>query len=255
MVGAPAARHRAQSLGEEIANSISHGTGFLAALIALPVLVIGAARHGAAAIVGAGVFAATMALLYLTSTLYHALAPNRAKRVLPDSRPRCDIPPHRRDLHAFHTGRSLGTLGLDALRAHLGPRRGRNCTQIGRGSSIPPDFDWVLRGHGMVDSGRGKAVVARDVRVGPLLARGRRCHVHGGSWILCRQADAVRPFCVAPVRTRGHGVSLHCRAAVRGLTGAFALRPRASHPRGVVPHPRPARAGRVTLHPYQQTGF
>ena len=81
MVGAPAARHRAQSLGEEIANSISHGTGFLAALIALPVLVIGAARHGAAAIVGAGVFAATMALLYLTSTLYHALAPNRAKRL------------------------------------------------------------------------------------------------------------------------------------------------------------------------------
>ena len=80
MVGAPAARHRAQSLGEEIANSISHGTGFLVALIALPVLVIGAARHGAAAIVGAGVFAATMALLYLTSTLYHALAPNRAKR-------------------------------------------------------------------------------------------------------------------------------------------------------------------------------
>jgi len=81
VVEAPAVRHRAQSLGEEIANSISHGTGFLAALIGLPVLVIDAVRHGAAAIVGAGVFAATMALLYLTSTLYHALAPNRAKRV------------------------------------------------------------------------------------------------------------------------------------------------------------------------------
>jgi hemolysin III len=81
VVEAPAVRHRAQSLGEEIANSISHGTGFLAALIALPVLVLGAVRHGAGAIIGAGVFAATMALLYLTSTLYHALAPNRAKRV------------------------------------------------------------------------------------------------------------------------------------------------------------------------------
>ena len=82
MIEAPAVlRHRAQSLGEEIANSISHGTGFLAALIALPVLVIDAGRHGAAAIVGAGVFAATVALLYLTSTLYHALALNRAKRV------------------------------------------------------------------------------------------------------------------------------------------------------------------------------
>ena len=81
MVAAPIVRHRTQSRGEEIANSISHGTGFLAALIALPVLVLAAIRHGTAASVGAGVFAATMALLYLTSTLYHALAPNRAKRV------------------------------------------------------------------------------------------------------------------------------------------------------------------------------
>ena len=77
----PAVPKRRQSLGEEIANSISHGTGFLAALIALPVLVTSAMRHGAAATVGAGVFGVTMALLYLTSTLYHALAPNRAKRV------------------------------------------------------------------------------------------------------------------------------------------------------------------------------
>lgn len=81
MVEAPAVRHRAQSLGEEIANTISHGTGFLAALVAIPVLLLSAAPDGPAAMVGAGVFAATMTLLYLTSTLYHALAPNRAKRV------------------------------------------------------------------------------------------------------------------------------------------------------------------------------
>jgi len=81
MVKAPTVGYRAQSLGEEIANSISHGAGFLAALIALPVLVIGAVRHGAVAILGAGVFAATMALLYLASTLYHALTPNRGKHV------------------------------------------------------------------------------------------------------------------------------------------------------------------------------
>ena len=78
---APAVLNRGQSLGEEIANSISHGTGFLAALIAFPVLVLGAARHGPAAVIGAAAFAATTLLLYLTSTLYHALAPNRAKHV------------------------------------------------------------------------------------------------------------------------------------------------------------------------------
>lgn len=74
-------QHRPQSLGEEIANSVSHGVGFLAALAALPVLVIGAVPNGAAAVVGAVIFAVTAALLYLTSTLYHALAPNRAKRL------------------------------------------------------------------------------------------------------------------------------------------------------------------------------
>lgn len=78
---AAAGRHRQQSPGEELANSISHGAGFLAALVAIPVLVLNAAPHGAAAIVGAGIFAGTMTLLYLTSTLYHALAPNRAKRI------------------------------------------------------------------------------------------------------------------------------------------------------------------------------
>lgn len=81
MVEAPGGPPRAQSVGEEVANSISHGTGFLAALIALPVLVLAAVPHGAAAVVGASVFGTTVALLYLTSTLYHALAPNRAKRV------------------------------------------------------------------------------------------------------------------------------------------------------------------------------
>jgi hemolysin III len=74
-------RRRPQNLGEEIANSVSHGAGFLASLAMLPVLVIGALNDGAAAVVGAAIFGATVALLYLTSTIYHALPANRAKRV------------------------------------------------------------------------------------------------------------------------------------------------------------------------------
>ena len=65
---------RSQTPGEELANSISHGIGLIAALIALPVLVLSAARQGSTeTIIGAAVFACTMVLLYLTSTLYHAL--------------------------------------------------------------------------------------------------------------------------------------------------------------------------------------
>ena len=82
MSKALASQERTQSFGEEIANSISHGVGLLAAIIAAVVLVFSASQQdGAARIVGTSVFAATMVLLYLTSTLYHALPRNRAKRV------------------------------------------------------------------------------------------------------------------------------------------------------------------------------
>ncbi|HYL88178.1 MAG TPA: hemolysin III family protein [Burkholderiales bacterium] len=82
MVGALAFQERPQSLGEEIANSVSHGLGLLATLAAFPILVTAASRRGdAAGIVGASVFATTMVLLYLTSTLFHALPTCRAKRV------------------------------------------------------------------------------------------------------------------------------------------------------------------------------
>jgi hemolysin III len=72
---------REQSRGEEIANSISHGVGLVAALAATPFLIAHAVRLGDAEfIVGARVFAATMVLLYLASTLYHALPRGKAKR-------------------------------------------------------------------------------------------------------------------------------------------------------------------------------
>jgi hemolysin III len=77
-----AANKRVQSREEEFANSLSHGLGLVAAVVATPFLIQHAVRHGEPAfIVGAGIFAATMVLLYLASTLYHALPFGRAKRV------------------------------------------------------------------------------------------------------------------------------------------------------------------------------
>lgn len=71
---------RPQSPAEEIANSLSHGIGLLAALAAMPVLIVAATRHGYAAnLVGATVYGATMVMLYLSSTIYHALPPGSAK--------------------------------------------------------------------------------------------------------------------------------------------------------------------------------
>lgn len=74
-------RERQQSLGEEIANSISHGMALLAAVAAAPFLVVASVRQGDAIdIAAASVFAASMVLLYFTSMLYHALPAVRAAR-------------------------------------------------------------------------------------------------------------------------------------------------------------------------------
>jgi hemolysin III len=75
-------RHE-QSIKEEIANSISHGIGLVAAVFALPFLVAAAAVRGRpSSMVGAVVFGLTVILLYLISTIYHALPKSAAKRIL-----------------------------------------------------------------------------------------------------------------------------------------------------------------------------
>lgn len=72
---------RPQSLGEEIANSITHGAGLLAAAAALPLLLLaGSGPRDVWQIVGVAVFGAALVLLYLASTLYHALPVSGAKR-------------------------------------------------------------------------------------------------------------------------------------------------------------------------------
>ena len=66
--------------GERLANSLSHGVGFMFALAATPILIIGAANRGSAAdVVGSSVFAATLVVLYLASTWYHAVPAGRLK--------------------------------------------------------------------------------------------------------------------------------------------------------------------------------
>ena len=71
-----------QSLGEEIANSVSHGLALVATLFGTPFLIVHAAREGTPGlIVGTSVFAATAILLYSASTLYHALPVGKAKRI------------------------------------------------------------------------------------------------------------------------------------------------------------------------------
>jgi hemolysin III len=73
---------RPQTRGEEIANAVSHGVALILGIVGIPVLIVTAVRRGnAASVVSAVVFAATIVVLYLASTLYHAFPYERAKRV------------------------------------------------------------------------------------------------------------------------------------------------------------------------------
>lgn len=70
------------TLGEEIANSISHGLGAAAVLFFIPYMIVWAIpSEDAALITGVSIFAACAFVLYLTSTLYHALPTGCAKNV------------------------------------------------------------------------------------------------------------------------------------------------------------------------------
>ncbi|MGP1577381.1 MAG: PAQR family membrane homeostasis protein TrhA [Treponema sp.] len=76
---------RRYTIGEEIANAVSHGIGMLLSIAALVLLIIRAAFYApiaekAAYIVGFTIFGSSAILLYLFSTLYHAL-PLGAKKV------------------------------------------------------------------------------------------------------------------------------------------------------------------------------
>jgi hemolysin III len=68
---------------EELANCLSHGVGFLFALAAAPILIVGALSRGTAAdVVGASVFGGSLILLYLASTWYHAVPQSPLKQRL-----------------------------------------------------------------------------------------------------------------------------------------------------------------------------
>jgi hemolysin III len=81
-MNSPAVPHRPQTLAEEVANSVSHGLGFVMALAGAPILIVAATQRGTLSdVIAVSVFAAAMALMYLSSTIYHALPQGQAKRV------------------------------------------------------------------------------------------------------------------------------------------------------------------------------
>lgn len=73
---------KTQTIGEEIANSVSHGVGAGLSVAALVLLVVRAAHtSGALGVVSASIYGGSLVILYLLSCLYHALAKTKARKL------------------------------------------------------------------------------------------------------------------------------------------------------------------------------
>lgn len=71
-----------QSIGEEIANAISHGMGALLSIAATVIAIVYAAFNSdTISIVAACLYGLSLTILYTASTIYHALTNKKAKAV------------------------------------------------------------------------------------------------------------------------------------------------------------------------------
>ena len=84
MSGKPKKNSYGYTLGEEIANAVTHGVAALLSIAGLAVLVAFAVLYsGSPKVVAAvSIFGASMVFLYTASTLYHSIPNPRAKKVL-----------------------------------------------------------------------------------------------------------------------------------------------------------------------------
>ncbi len=81
-VGTGARTAREYTLGEEVANSVTHGIGAALAIAALVLLIVKSVGDGGGVLLFAALmYGISLLIEYLMSTLYHALAPEKAKRV------------------------------------------------------------------------------------------------------------------------------------------------------------------------------
>ena len=71
------------TVGEEILNSVTHGLGALLGVVGTVILIVLSAINGSSLAIGTSiVYGASLIVLYTMSTLYHAIASERAKAVL-----------------------------------------------------------------------------------------------------------------------------------------------------------------------------
>ena len=212
----------------------------VAAVVGVPFLILAAVEGGeAAAILGASIFGLTLVMVFLTSTLYHAVTHAGAKPVL------------RIIDHCAIFLLIAGTYTPFTLRVLRGGWRWR-LFGIVWGLGLAGVLLKIVRG-----ARHPRLSIALYLAVGRLMvvaikplwetfpvvaavAAGRWRRVHRRCRVLHRPENALRPPRLTPVRHCGRRVPFHRVAHVRGLTvanatGVVAPGTYASSPTGVIP--------------------
>jgi hemolysin III len=73
--------HSAHRLGDILANAITHGVGAALAVLGSAYLIVVSSRGSASVVVSCSIFAGTLVLVYVCSTLYHSLVRTRARHL------------------------------------------------------------------------------------------------------------------------------------------------------------------------------
>ena len=211
-------RERRLTLGEEIANSVTHGVALAASIAALPLLIVAAAARGDPwQIVGGSIFGATLILLYAASTLYHALPHSRAKRVF-------RVLDHSA-IYLLIAG-TYTPFALGALRGAWGWALFGSVWTLAvlgitakatLGFRFPRLSAAVYRGDGMAGRCRDSPVIDRAWARGDHVADRGRALLHGRRRVLCVGTPPVRPHGLAYLRHGGQRLPLFRGAVVRGV--------------------------------------
>ena len=211
---------RMQSSTEELANTVSHGIGLIAAVMAAPVLLFAASARGDSRFfVGSVIFTITMVGVYLGSTLYHAWPPTPRKSLL-------QLVDHSAiflliagTYTPFALGPLAGAYGSALLALVWAIALFGIVVKIARGTARHPKLGHVaLPWAGLVRTHRNSAVVSRGADAGIGLADCRRRRLYNRRSIFCERTAPIWPLCLAPVRNGWDRLSFSGPARLHSVT-------------------------------------
>ncbi len=163
------------------ANALTHGLGAAAALAGGAVLITLAALAGDGwQLAGAIVFGVCLLLLYLASTLYHAVQHPVRQGTAEGLRPLRDLPADRRHLHAVHSDRPARAVGLGLFAAIWTLALAGVVFKLFFTGRFKRPVDRHLRRHGLAGARGDQAVAGRAGCMDARVAAGRRGLLHAG---------------------------------------------------------------------------